>query len=230
MPGRRWNDQEDTLLKKLSLQNMSDMEIAKVMDRSKNAILQRRKYVLGIDIRVRWTAAEDARLAQLLISTDKTLSEIGKLLNRSEHAVGRRKERLGLKEARGKLCKNNALDIAQLIKFKMAGWTHEAIAKVFQTHPSYISNLLTANGFMYFCSNTQNARKAYSDWTEFETHRLRKGLKLGISLYEIYLQFPDRSRNEIHFKIREITRYWPSPAVRAKRKRQREKQLEWRVY
>lgn len=231
MPGRKWTTHEDSLLRKLSLQeNLSDTEISKVMDRSKNAILQRRKSVLGIDIRVHWTPQEDARLKELLTDTDKTLAEIGKLLNRSEHAVGRRKERLGLKDARGKFCKNDPKDIAQLVKFKMAGWTHEAIAKIFDTHPSYISNLLTANGFMHFCSAFENFQKKYSQWTELEVHHLRKCLKRGVSLQHIYFAFPHRSKNAIHFKIRQITRYWPSPAERAKRRRIREKWMSWRVY
>lgn len=230
MPGRKWTNQEDTLLKQLSLQNMPDAEIAPLMRRSKNAIMQRRKYVLGIDIRVHWTSDEDAQLAQLLTDTDKTLSEIGRFLNRSEHAVGRRKERLGLKDARGKLCKNNPVHIAQLVKFKMAGWTHQAIAKVFDTETSYISNLLTANGYMHFCSTFQNARKKYSHWTEIEVHRLRKCLERDVPLLQIYRSFPHRSKNAIHFKIKQMTRYWLSPAELAERKRLREKSRKWRVY
>jgi len=231
MPGQKWSRQEDTLLKQLSLQeNLSDAEISKVLPRSKTAIMHRRKKVLGIDIRVRWTEEEDAHLAKLLTDTDKTLAEIGNLLNRSEEAVGRRKERLGLMHPRGKLCKNAPADIAQLVKFKLAGWTHQAIAEVFQTHPSYISNLLTANGFMYFSSISQNAQKRYSEWTELEVHRLRECLKRGVLLQHIYFAFPHRSKNAIHFKIKQITRHWSSPAEQAERKRLREKHMEWRVY
>jgi len=228
---RKWSDKEDKFLKKLALQGMSDEEISKVMPRSKTAIMWRRKNVLGIDIRVRWTPHEDTRLAQLLVSTDKSLSEIGKLLNRSESAVERRKERLGLKRVPVKLSKNNPADIAQLVKFKLAGWTHEAIAEVFEVTISYISNLLTANGFLYFCSVSRNAQKRYLRWTELEEHRLRKCLKRGnLSLQQIYLEFPHRSKNAIHFKIKQIRRYWLSPAEEAERKRMREKHLKWRVY
>ena len=228
---RKWSDPEDTLLKKLVLHgNLSDAEISKIMPRSKDAIMRRRKYTLGIDKRVRWTADEDARLAQLLAG-EKSLSEIGKLLNRSEGAVERRKERLGLKRVPVKLSKHTPADIAQLVKFKLAGWTHKAIAQIFEVHTSCISNLLIANGFMYFCSVSRNARRSHSDWTELEAHRLRKCLKRGnLSLQQIYLEFPHKSKNAIHFKIKQITRYWLSPAEEAERKRLREKHMRWRVY
>ena len=187
--------------------------------------MQRRKYTLGVDMRVRWTADEDARLARLL-AQGKSLSEIAKLINRTEGAVERRKERLGLKRIPVKLSRHNPVDIAQLVKFKLAGWTHEAIAEVFDVIPAYISNLLIANGYKYFCA--VNRPKTCPGWTEIESHWLRKCLKRGDSLQQIYSGFPHHSQLAIHAKIRQITRYWITPAKRAEQERMRKKQL--RVY
>ena len=224
-----WTPQEDALLIKLVGQGKSDTEIEKLMPRSKNGIMQRRKYALGIDIRVRWTADENDHLKRLL-SQGKDLAEIGKLLNRTARAVERQKERLGLKRIPVKISKDNPADIAQLVKFKMAGWTHEAIAEVFKVIPVYITNLLVANGFKGFCWLRADRPKRCSQWTEIELDCLRKSIKRGNSLQQIYLQFPHRSQNEIHVEIKQITRYWITPAEQAERKRLREKHMEWRVY
>ena len=233
---RKWSIQEDTLLKTLVVQGLSDPEIEKLMSRSKHGISHRRRSTLGVDMRRQWNPDEDARLARLL-AQGKSLSEIGKLLNRTEGAVERRKERLGLKRVSVKLSKHNPADIAQLIKFKLAGWTHEAIAEVFDITAAYVSNLLIESGFKHFCG--ANRPKTYRLWTEIELHYLRKRLVSNNSrpsarngqdlskseLKQIYSELPHRSRHAIRAKIREITRYWITPQEQAERNKMHRQRL-----
>lgn len=225
----KWTPQEDALLKGLVMQGKSDTEIAAsgLLDRSYHSIRYRRKDALRIDKREHWSLAEDARLKQLL-SESRTLKEIGRILKRSEGGVERRKERLGLKRIPVKLSKHNPADIAQLVKFKMADWTHEKIAKIFDVHASYISNLLTANGFEGFCEVRPDRRGSCPVWTELELHTLRKCLQKKTLLLEICRKLPRRCRHAIRQQARKMTRYWLSPAEQAERQRSRKKQL--RVY
>ena len=220
---QKWTIQEDDILKKLVTQGLSDTEIGILMGRSKHSIMHRRKYTLGIDMCLQWTPNEDARLARLL-AQGKSLSEIGKLLNRTESAVQGRKQRLGIKTAPIKLSKHNPADIAQLVKFKMMGWSHDAIAQVFDITAAYVSQLLTANGFKRFCA-VAVSHTTYRLWTEIELHSLRKCLVRGISLNQIYLEFPYRSQCAICKKIKQITRYWITPQEQAKRNEMRHQRL-----
>lgn len=177
--------------------------------------------------KAKWTPQEDARLKQLL-SESRTLKEIGRILNRSEVGVQRRKECLGLKRIPVKFSRHDPADIAQLVKFKMAGWTHERIGNVFGTKTSYISNLLTVNGFKRFCEVRPDRSGSCPRWTELELNTLRKCLQRKTSLLEIYRKLPRRSRHAIRQQSRKMTRYWLSPAEQVERQRSRKKQL--RVY
>lgn len=226
---RHWTNKESQRLRTLALAGKSDAEIALLLGRSKCSVFQHRKYALGIDIRKHWTPEEDTRLERLLTTTDKSLSEIGKLMGRGRGSIERRKERLGIRRVPFRLDKFNPAHVAQLIKFKMAGWTQAQIAEVLELKcPGQISNVLRSLGFDRFCACV--GEKKQQQWGEAELHRLRKCLRKGISRAEIYREFSYRSPSSVSSKIRKITKYWPSPAERAERQRLRENHMKWRVY
>lgn len=226
---RHWTNKEIQRLRKLVDAGKSDAEIALLLGRSKCSVFHYRKYVLGIDIRKHWTPEEDTRLKRLLTTTDKSLSEIAKLMGRGRGSIERRKERLGIRRVPFKLDRFNPSHVAQLLKFKMAGWTLEQIADAWGIkYAGQISNVLRSHGFDRFCACV--GEKEHQRWSEIESHLLRKYLKKRMPLTRIYAEFPHRSPSSISSKARRITKYWLSPAERAERQRLRENHMKWRVY
>ena len=226
---RYWSDEEDERLCQLAVAGKPDAEIASILGRSKQAVLMRRTHTHGIHIRKHWTDEEDARLKELLTTTDKPLSEIANILGRSESGTEHRKERLGIRRVPFRLDKFNPMHIAQLIKFKMAGWTQLKIAEAWGIkNSSQISRVLQSHGFhrLFACVGEKNQQR----WSEVELHYLRKCLKKGMPFSEVYRQFSHRSPSSVNSKAREITKHWLSPAEKAKRRQQRENHMKWRVY
>ena len=227
--GKSWTNKELQHLRVLVASGKSDKEIARLLGRSQQAVFYQRKYTLGIHIRQRWTDAEDARLRRLLTTTELALSEIVTQLNRTKGSIERRKEKLGIHRVPFKLDKLNPVHVAQVIKFKMAGWTQKQIADAFGLkNPSQISNVLRSHGFHKFCVCV--GKKKMKAWSEVELHLLRKYLRKGMPLTVIYRELPHRSPSSIAAKACKITKYWRPPEALAKDKARREKEMEWRVY
>ena len=81
-----------------------------------------------------WTAIEDNTLRKL-VAEGKTASEIAKVLtNRTIYAIQNRRGILGIHRPY-KLSTRTPQYIAEVIKFKMAGWTHAEIAEVYPEKP-----------------------------------------------------------------------------------------------
>ena len=223
-----WTNKELQRLEDLVHAGKSDEEIALLLGRSKCSVFQYRKYRLKMDIRKHWSDTEDARLKRLLTKTDHSLSEIARLMNRTESSIERRKERLGIRRVPFKLDKLNPMHVAQLIKFKMAGWTHAQIAEVWGIqNPSQISSVLRFHGLHRFCACV--GEKKQRRWSELELHLLRKYLKKGVLRSEIYRKFPNRSPSSIASQARRITKHWLSAEEIAERTALRKKHMKWRV-
>ena len=82
---------------------------------------------------VKWTPKEDARLKQL-VAEGKTSMEIAAFFpNRTYCSVANRKYILEVYRpyASYKLSPRDPSILAQILKFKMLGWTHKEIADVF---------------------------------------------------------------------------------------------------
>ena len=79
--------------------------------------------------RRRWTPAEDLELQRYFAFGCYTSAEIAEKLGRKKSAVDARKNKLGL--TRIKVSAKNPSDVAQILKFKMAGWTQKEIGEVF---------------------------------------------------------------------------------------------------
>ena len=201
---KRWTEKEVECLRALVSAGKSDAEIAAIIGRSQTAVMQKRKYGLGIDYRRHWTDEEDARLKQLLTETDKPLSEIAKILGRGEGGIERRKERLGIRRVPFKLDRFNPMHVAQLLKFKAAGWTQEQIAKVWGIkNPAQISHVLCSHGFYRFCVCV--GEKTYRLWTEDERDTLRDCIRKCMSPQEIQTDWlPNRSIPSIKGQIRRL--------------------------
>lgn len=228
--GKRWTTKEEMLLKRLVEQGKSDAEIARILGRSRDAVRQCRKKRLRIDRRVSWTDSEVERLKRL-IAEGKPIPEIAKLMNRTETAIRGKKEDLKLRYETVKVCKDCAKTVAQIVKFKMIGWSNARIAKAFGLkQPSQISHVLRYNGFTSWKLNPKGIRTGIPTpcWTEVETHILRKCLKKKLSLWEIMQKLPRRSRTAIRLKSQRMMRWRLSDAEQAERQRARKKQL--RVY
>lgn len=227
---KRWTPAEDARLKALVSAGHSDKVCAQLLNRSRAAVIMRRKYTLGIHYRKHWTPAEDARLKRLLTTTELSLSEIAQQLNRTEMSIQRRKERLGIHRKPFKLDTHNPLHVAQIIKFKMAGWTCEKIAEAFGLKNSaQISHLLRKQGLHRFYAQTNN-NSSWQKWGDVEVHRLRKRLQKKMPYREIYRQFPNRTPAAIRQQGRRITQHWLSDAEQAERQQLREKARKMRVY
>ena len=177
---------------------------------------------------MKWTKREIARLKRL-VDERKTVVEIARLLGRTDASITSMKEKMGIYRPKP-LSPDNPLHVAEVIKFKMAGWSLEAIAKVYRYGVSHVSNMLTMNGIKGFMPGKREFVKPYHYWSEFELHRLRGYCKREYKFDRICRLFPNRSRRAMIQRIQEMTRFWQSPAERKERKRLRDKWMEWRVY
>ena len=166
--------------------------------------------------RKRWTPAEDLELKRYFSFGCYTSAEIAEKLGRKKSAVDARKNKLGL--TRIKVSAKNPSDVAQIVKFRMAGWTQKEIGEVFGVTHSYISEILRQNGFVHFCKKYPKRKRYKNTWTEVELAILRKYLLRGYTAAEIQQEWlPHRSLHAIYQKRAEMTRHWPTPEQRAER-------------
>lgn len=219
---KRWTPAEDARLKALVHAGYSDTECGRLLKRSPAAVMIRRKYTLGIHYRKHWSPAEDARLKRLLTTTEYSLSKIAQLLDRTEQSVQRRKERLHIHRMPFKLDTQNPLHVAEVIKFKMAGWTCKKIAETFDLKNSaQISHLLRKQGLHRFYAQ-HNRNTSWQKWGDVEIHQLRKCLQKKMPFCAICRKFPHRTPAAIRGKSQRITRYWLSDAEQAERQQLRD--------
>ena len=218
---RAWKDTDTTTLKHLAAQELTPEAIAERMNRSASTIRIKAKD-FGIrfrhpDQRSYWTPEE---IEKLRIYTEKGMldSEIANALGRSAEAIEHKRVRMGFK----KPYKTSIFEpdtLAQIIKFKMAGWSHERIGKAFGVGAARISNILLRYGFYRFgdCRYHPHDRQ-HNRWTELETHRLRKlckrQYKKGFTERDwryIAAQFPTRTRHSVQTKACQLMKYWATP-------------------
>lgn len=177
----------------------------------------------------RWTAIE-VNLLKQYCGERKSVKEIANLLKRPYTGVTDKKSRLGITKP-NRLSSSDPKLIAQLIKFRLAGWAVYEIAEVFDVTQSNISTILISNGFKRVFPHASRKRVSSCEkWDELDTHLLRKYLRKGYSIDRLCRYFPYRSEVAVRGKIKKLTRYWISDEEQADRKRIRAKELEWRVY
>ena len=158
----------------------------------------------------RWTAQENRVLKQL-VGEGKDVPHIARILDRSERSVYCRKYALGLHRCSTsyKFSPRNPLLLAQIIKFKMAGWKLKDIAKVFGGDAGDISYVLCENGFKGFMWQRPTKRENYRFWTEQEVSLLQIYLEQDLGFDEIHKKMPDRTINAIRRKAKQIPLHLP---------------------
>ena len=163
--------------------------------------------------RKKWTPEEDLELKRyVLLGSRYTAAEIAEKLRRSKGSVDARKHKLGLSDI--KLSAKNPADVAQIVKFRLAGWTQKAIGKVFGVTHAYISIILCESGFRHFCSNYPKHKRYKNSWTDIELSLLRKCLAQECTTVEIQAEWlPHRSCDAINRKRSEMKRWHPQGEV-----------------
>ena len=224
---RRWTDTDTTRLKALAALEYTPELIAAQMDRSASTIRLKCK-AFGIPLRHQgkrncWTAEDVEKLRRY---TEKGMldRDIANALGRSIPAIEHKRTKMNYKKPFPTTLSDPGT-LAQVLKFKMLGWSHERIANVFGVSASRISSILLESGFYRFGDvrflphNRCSSRKTYQLWSELEVHLLHKALKQEQPFHEIVALFPSRPPLSVKQKAQQITRFWPSPAEREERKR-----------
>lgn len=211
---KKWTLGDDELLKRYIDEGKSTEAIAKALRRTRRSVTNRATQ-LGLHIRKpsSWRPDEDALLKKLL-GEGKTARVVARIMGRTPRSVYCRKYALGLHRCSTsyKFSPRNPLLLAEIIKFKMAGWTLKEIGKVYGGDAGDISNVLCENGFKGFLWQRPKHRENYRFWTDTEVSLLRIYLQSGMSYAQIHEKLPDRTVAAIKRKAAEV-RHSPSPPL-----------------
>ena len=161
--------------------------------------------------RKKWTPGEDLELKRYFSIGGCTSAEIAEKLGRGKSAVDARKHKLGLTNT--KLSAKDPATVAQILKFRLLGWTQEKIGKVFGVSHAHISGVLCQSGFRHFCNNYPKHKRNKNSWTDIELSLLRKCLAQGKTTVEIQAEeLPHRSFDAIS-RIRSKVKRWVPPGT-----------------
>ncbi len=158
-----------------------------------------------VSFRKKWSPAEDLELRRYIEFGYYTSAEIAQKLQRTKSAVDARKNKLGITTT--KISAKDPATLAQILKFRMAGWTQKRIGEMFGVTHSYISEILRINGFLQFCRVFTKGKHPRA-WTEVELASLRKYLGRGYTTVQIQQELPHRSYDAISQKRALMTRHW----------------------
>ena len=183
---------------------------------------------------IKWTSLERKHLTQL-VHDGKTNRQIAEVLERSLNSIVGQRRRLRLITKPHKLNHRDPKLIAQVIKFRMAGWQPKEIAKAFDASYESVKVLLRKTGLSKRFSRKRHLAKPFLQWTDIEMARLRKlcghfhmlGFKEEHHT-QIARQFPNRTRSAVRQRANAMMRYYITPEQIRERQRARKKQL--RVY
>ena len=172
----------------------------------------------------KWMPVED-EILRILVAEGLTVSQMTKILvSRTHKSIIFRKKKLGLYTPR-KLSSQNPLHVAEIVKFKMAGWNLKEIAHVYGCSVSRISKVLTDNGikgFMRGCRKRTNPCSQHTNpcrlWTSVELRCLRACLNSGYCLKRIYSEIPQRTSSSIRGQISRMKRCWSELEIATLRK------------
>lgn len=223
----KWNSADKQFLMKLVDMGKTQAEIADIFGCAQ-ATVSRKFRSLGIRAKQYWTPEAEAELKRL-VSEKKTTAQIAKRLGRTKNAVVHKRIALGI-ETPVKLSAKNPLHLAEVIKFRMAGWKISEIAEVYGVKQWSVCYLLCQNGFKGRWRVRPKHTQKRKRWSEVELAIFRKSVKKGLSLEEIQLKLQHRSIAALGKKRTELTRYWLTPEQQAERTHLREKWMQWRVY
>ena len=185
-----------------------------------------------------WTREEDDKLKKL-VSEGVSMPKLAMFFpNRSPDAVAKRRADIKAKPPPKWFSHHNKACIAEILKCKMAGWTHERVAEVYGEPISSVSWLLCKAGFKRFRTvNQPTVIDNKNRWSEIEIAKLRKLCSrfhlIGFThehWKHIALQLPNRSLRAVRKKGGILMKYWRTPEELKLDRKRREKWLKWRVY
>ena len=183
---------------------------------------------------IRWTSLEIKRLTQL-VHEGKANRQIAEILERSLNSIVGQRRRLRLITKPHKLNHRDPKLIAQVIKFRMAGWQSKEVAEIFGVKRHSIAKITQRAGLSKRLPFKRPFKKQWLQWTDIEMARLRKlcghfhmlGFKEEHHT-QIARHFPNRTRSAVRQRANAMMRYWITPEQIRERQRARKKQL--RVY
>ena len=183
-----------------------------------------------------WTPEEDAKLKKC-VAVGVPMPKLATFFpNRTPAAVEKRRHDIQAKPPKKWFSHHNKACVAEILKLKTAGYTHQNIAKIYNVSLQKVSWLLCKAGFKRFRTN-QKTPSNKDRWTEIEIARLRKLCKrfhkIGFTHQHwerIASQFPNRSLRAIQKKGGVLMKHWRTPAEIEADRQRREKWLKWRVY
>ena len=183
---------------------------------------------------IKWTSLEIKRLTQL-VHAGKTNRQIAEVLERSINSIVGQRRRLRLITKPHKLNHRDPKLIAQIIKFRMAGWQSKEVAEIFGVKRHSIAKITQRAGLSKRLPFKRPFKKQWLQWTDIEMARLRKLCghfhMLGFKdkhYSQIARHFPNRTRSAVRQRANAMMRYWITPEQIRERQRARKKQL--RVY
>ena len=164
-----------------------------------------------------WTDLEIRHLKQL-IAEGKTNREIAAILERSFYSITSQRQRQRLVTQPKKMDWRDPILIAQIVKFRMAGWQTKDIAKAFDVGHHTITKMLCKTGLSKCVFRKRRLTKPYLFWTEIEMARLRKICghfhMLGFTEQRwehLARHFPNRTKGAVRQRANAMMRYWRSP-------------------
>ena len=204
-----WTTGEITRLERLVRADKTANEIATILGRTPHSIYNQKKQlkICNSFKRNEWTQAEITRLEKL-VNSRMPVKQIARIMGKTTASINSRKSRINLKKP-PKLSPKVPLHLAEIIKFKMAGWKLKEIAAVYDCTVSLVSSILCDNGFIGFMRGGREYRtETYQRWDEIDLARMRRACKRGYTLDEICALFPYRSLKAVRERINQMTRYW----------------------
>ena len=204
-----WTTGEITRLERLVRADKTANEIATILGRTPHSIYNQKKQlkICNSFTRNEWTQAEITRLGKL-VNARMPVKQIARIMGKTTASINSRKARINLKKP-PRLSPKVPLHIAEVIKFKMAGWKLKEIAAVYRCSESQVSDVLCKNGIIWFMRGKPNYEtQTYQRWDEIDLARMRRACKRGYTLDEICALFPYRSLKAVRERINQMTRYW----------------------
>ena len=164
-----------------------------------------------------WTPAENTLIRKLVKKGITTEQMAPYFPNRTLLALKRQRCSLKVKVEPPWFSPQNKRCVAELVKFKMAGYSHKQIAVLYKVPLQKVSWVLCKAGFRQFRMVVKMPPRKKKRWSRMEIALLRKDLKRGIRGEQLHERYPQRTPRAVDKKAYQIMRFWPTPEEKARR-------------
>ncbi|MDE0681672.1 MAG: hypothetical protein OXI63_02035 [Candidatus Poribacteria bacterium] len=187
------------------------MKSPTLLNEPQGKLRKRKRYKNG------WTPAENALIRKLVKKGFTTEKMAPYFPNRTLWALKHQRFSLKIKREPPWFSPQNKQCVAELVKFKMAGYSHKQIAARYAVSIQKISWVLCKAGFPQFRRVVKMPAKKKKRWSDVEIELLRKDLKRGIRGGQLHERHSQRTPRAVDKKVYQITRFWPTPQETARR-------------